>query len=140
MPSSPSRGQSKQLCRSCKTKKLQNEQNFHRGGDGKFGATCLKCLERVKKRRNAENPNKENTAPQNAVSPLDNKSVENSEPDENVDGLSVLELDQFLAAISKDRITTFVSLVNTATIDMCGRERADHLAKAIWECMDYRFV
>jgi len=58
-------------------------------------------------------------------------------------GLSELTLDLFLETISANDVTSFAALVDISPLicnEIALHEKADLLAKSIWDCLKYRFM
>ena len=134
----------RQLCPKCKKLKNLNASNYKAGRDvGIFSKTCLQCLaqtaEKYAMKKAKKDNNKEN--PQNPDSQDDNHADEDGS--NQWLGLSKLDLDLFLETISADDLTSFSALVDISPL-ICGemnlREKADLLAKTIWERLKYRFM
>jgi hypothetical protein len=76
---------------------------------------------------------KENVAP---------NTIDEDDVDAECTGLPELQLDQFLETISQLGIHTFAACINVAGLERegSGRQRADALARVVWERRSYRFV
>ena len=119
------------VCNNCK--KSKDVDKFKLTWDG-YQKTCWPCLQARWlwfRKKNAPETNKENIG-----GDLD----KNNDDSSNVEGLSELKLDAFLDAISVPDITEFAAHVDvlTTTGSLCNR--ANTLAKLIWERLHYQFM
>jgi hypothetical protein len=123
-------------CNTCKTPKSLDASTFKVQRDG-FSKTCLECLDKKKKTyATKKSGNKENQA---------EEEDEEAEPeiDDTADfvDMSAVNLDAFLASLAAcEQVRSIVAHVDISSIQSSSmRETADRVAKAIWECLKYRF-
>ncbi|KAF9563663.1 hypothetical protein CPC08DRAFT_632434 [Agrocybe pediades] len=130
----------KQLCKRCKKSKPADASNFQERRDG-FSKTCLACLKgsnegyaRKKASNNKENP--------------DHRPIQHDiRRDTDFDAPAV-ELDAFLdhlQSYATDTIELESTPVKLSSISLPQsesemREAADNVAKAVGECLEYRFI
>lgn len=118
-------------CSTCKCNR--NESLFKKKANGSLFATCTPCSSR--KRQPKTGVEKENHNP--------------SEPDEDEDSVEDLQylgkvpLSQFLNTLaSLHNVKTMTAQVDLSSLgtELSLREKADILAKKIWEELDYRLL
>jgi hypothetical protein len=137
--------QSSQWCKSCKTSKDLNGDNFKVTRAG-FSLTCLTCLTaRVKKFAVKKNGTGDKIASETSGGLYDS-SLDDEEDDdeqEKFTPLSELSIDAFLDTISDTGgdISSLLACVDLSSLKSEGpREKADFLAKSVWDRIKYRFV
>jgi len=125
-------------CNSCKNEKILNASKFKVHLDGLL-KTCLQCLS---KRKNTyaskKNLDKENL-PDEEGSDDDGTKIDDALEFVN---MSPVNLDAFLDNLSAcDSVRSVVARVDVARIQSSDmREMADGVAKAVWDCLKYRFM
>lgn len=137
------------FCKGCEKTKPETSEYFKPAGTS-FTATCIACLARLKARReqkkakDAQKENIEDVPRPKEQGGLGHDTDEREEDDDQAEffTLSELSLDVFLDAITTAaEIHTFSAQVNVSTlVGDENRDRADLLAEAIWERLNYRFV
>ncbi|KAJ6610802.1 hypothetical protein B0H10DRAFT_2224730 [Mycena sp. CBHHK59/15] len=118
-------------CSACRHHKTVAE--FGTTANGTRKKTCLACncciSEANKKQRAGNDPDKENHA-----------DPEEEDPDLGT-GLGILSFDDFLDALTQqDDNLELEACVDISTLSGSRWERADDLAKLIWNRMKYQFV
>ena len=127
-----------QRCNTCRTIKPLDASNFKEKREEGFSKTCLECLQ--KKQQNFANKKKNEENKENPDPAAENSSKDVSDAADFLT-MSAVNLDVFLSTLSAcEAITSISARVNVSTIIGSGlRETADNVAKAIWNCLRYRF-
>jgi len=139
--------QSPQWCKSCKTSKDLNGDNFKVARTG-FSLTCLTCLTaRQKKFALKKNGTGHNLASGTSGNLSESDSSLDHEDDDdeqdNFSLLSELSIDAFLDTISETdgNVSSLLACVDLFYFKFSRpRKKADSLAKSLWDQIKYRFV
>jgi len=128
--------QSPRQCKSCKTPKILDGDNFKIAKTG-FLLTCLTCLTAKQKKLALK---KHETGHIDSGTSGD---LSDSDPDDE-DGFSVLSelsIDAFLGTLSEGDVSSLLAWVDLSSLSAEGsRAKADALAKLVWDQIKYRFV
>jgi hypothetical protein len=141
--------QSPRRCNSCKAFKDLNGDNFKMARNG-FSLTCLICLTARQKKFALKKKDKTGQPIASGVSGDCSDSNIDEEEDEDEGEifslLSELSIDAFLGAISdtEGNVSSLLACVNLSSLKGLNskgpREKADALAKKVWQQIKYRFV
>jgi hypothetical protein len=130
------------VCSDCKKSKDLTRAHFKPTRDG-FQKTCIVCLQakQLRRKKRAAEASKENL-PAGGSADCD-EDLDDDADKIDFGNLSELQPDAFLDAISVPDVTEFAARVNTSILSNVGstlRDKADQLAKQVWERLRYRFM
>ncbi|KAK0236494.1 hypothetical protein EDD85DRAFT_954368 [Armillaria nabsnona] len=152
------------FCKTCRKSKPLTDEHFkptfgsNGSEDRKTCHTCTTCIaEHIRQKRKEQRLEKENTDPSEvSSSPASHlghtqststeneqsaKSIGKEEDESDFLGLPEVTLNSFLDAISiSDNVKAFSACVSVAELDGDCKERANLLAKEIWDWISYCFV
>ncbi|KAJ7575437.1 hypothetical protein C8J56DRAFT_801436 [Mycena floridula] len=130
-------------CSGCNVQKELSASNFKPSGLDIFQKTCITCGlrgKRVQDRKKAA-ANVENQNPNNPQAAQCERAQPTEHDPTDFLNLTNLSLHDFLRVLGQaNRVIALTARVNLSTIRKSGQERADTLAKHIWEAMDVRFI
>ena len=135
-------------CASCRVTKTIDEDHFKKTRDG-YAAVCKQCSEKRLRKRREEKSIKKKSAPddESESDDDDDDGSSDTETDEELRAeLGNLELEDFIRAVlNTEDVKSFAARVEMSWEGESGgpemrRERADTLARKIWEDLQYRFV
>ncbi len=133
-------------CASCRATKTVNADHFKKIRDG-YAAVCKQCSEKRSRKRREDNLIKKKAAADDESESDDDDSNSDDEMDEELRAeLGNLELEDFIRAVlDTEDVKSFAARVEMSWEGGSGgpemrRERADNLARKIWEDLEYRFV